>query len=204
LALSDLLWACPACGTVGGVSGSGACGCGVVFSRGRGAAVRARFPDGRVEERPAHEWVDRLPDPAGLLGAGERGGQTVGGVVRSARVTAREVTRTRAVRRGRLFLNRIERYGPAREARLELTDQALVFRPEGEPARPWPFDRITAVQASSNTLQIKLRDRPLVSFRFHEDSIFLWESLIQVALRVFYRRTGRGEIIEYQPRIVTR
>jgi hypothetical protein len=204
MAISDLLWACPECGRIGGVDPAGTCqGCGTAFSRGRGALIRALMPDGRLVERSPAEWSDRLPDPAVLLkgdgGAGEDS------VVRHARVLAREVTGVMAVRgEGREFLNRVERFGPKRQGTLELGPDRLTYRPEGGGPREWPFDALTAIQASSSTLQVKARGQPLVAFRFLDDSVFLWETLLHAALRAFYRRTGRGEIIEFQPRIVAR
>ena len=68
----------------------------------------------------------------------------------------------------------------------------------------WPFEALKAVQASSKTLQVRGGEHPLASFAFRDDSSFLWERLLAVALDRFYRRTGRGEIVEMQPRIVTR
>jgi hypothetical protein len=198
LAISDLLWACPECGEVGGIDPDGTCRCGVSFQRGKGSLVVARPPGRRAVARPPAEWVDRLPAVEELLEAAE------GGVVRRASVLAREVSGTAAVRKSGRFINRIEEYGPKRPATLELRLEALIYRPEGFGGREWPFDALTAVQTSSVTLQLNIRDHPLVSFRFLDDSLVLWELLLHAALRRFYRRTGRGEITEFQPRIVTR
>jgi hypothetical protein len=43
-----------------------------------------------------------------------------------------------------------------------------------------------------------------VTFRFRTGSPRLWEELLQRALRALWRDLGRGEIREYQPRIVAR
>lgn len=198
MALSDLLWACPECGAVGGIGAEGRCACGTVFRRGKGSLVRARSADGRVAVRSPDQWVDRLPSMHALLE------DTDGDTVRRARAVAREATSTAPIRKGGRFLNRIERYGEKRAATLEMRRDGLLYRPEGEEARIWPFDALTAVQTSSSTLQINARGHPLVSFRLLDDSIYLWEQLLHAALRDFYRRTGRGEIAEFQPRIVTR
>jgi hypothetical protein len=198
VALSDLLWACPECGEVGGIDARGTCRCGVTFSRGKGSVIVARFPDHSVRERSPAAWVDRLPPVERLLDTEDAG------VVRRAAVLAREALATTPVRKGGRFLNRIEQYGPKRQGTLEMRLHALIYTPEGEGGREWPFAALTAVQTSSGTLQLKIRDYPLVSLRFLDDSLVLWEALLHTALRKYYRRTGRGEIAEFQPRIVTR
>jgi hypothetical protein len=206
MALSDLLWACPICGEPGTVDAGGRCHCGVTFTRARGARIQARMPDGATVDRTAAEWIDLLPDPATRLEAGEGGADSAPSprIVRRARVVAREATGTTIVRgEGGAYLNRVEVYGPRRTGTLELGQERLIFRPEGQEPLEWPLDALSALQASSSTLQLKDRRRPLVSFRFLDDSIYLWESLIQAALRAHYRRTGRGEIVEFQPRIVS-
>jgi hypothetical protein len=206
MGVAELLWACPECGETGGIDPEGECRCGVVFRRVEGASIEARLPDGgRVTRSPA-EWVDRLPDPAALVerGGGEGAGQAPGTAIQSARVTAREATRSAVVRRWGRYLNRIEAYGPEMEGTLELHTDRLAYRPHGADGREWPLDTLTAVQTSSRTLQVKVRGQPLVSFRFTNSSVFFWEALLHAALRAFYRQSGRGEIAEFQPRIRTR
>jgi hypothetical protein len=200
MALSDLLWACPTCGEPGGIASDGACRCGVTFRRRRGSTIQATMPDGRVVDRAPAAWVDRLPDPDTLLeqGAGE------GIPLRRAAITARESTGSTPLRSGNRYLNQVEVYGPERTGDLELHPDRLVYRTEDRNDREWPLQQLTAVQTSSRTLQLRVRGQPLVSIRFHDDSLFLWETLLHAALRSFYRRTGRGEIAEFQPRIVTR
>lgn len=198
MALSDLLWACPECAAVGGIGADGRCACGTFFQRAKGSLVQARFADGHVAVRPPDQWVDRLP-PAEALLKGDHGDS-----VRQARAVAREAVSTQAIRKGGRFLNRIELYGAKRAATLEMRQDGLIYQPEGEEPRSWPFEALTAVQTSSSTLQINVRGHPLVSFRLLDDSIYFWEQLLHAGLRDFYRRTGRGEIAEFQPRIVTR
>lgn len=204
MALSDLLWACPECAEPGGIDGRGACRCGAVFSRGEGASIQVRLPDGRVIARSPAEWVDRLPDPAALLERRKGEGDTEGDSLRRARVVAREAAGSTVVRSGGRYLNRVEQYGPRQLATLEIHPDHLAFHPDGEAPRHWPLEALTAVQTSSSTLQIRIRDQPLVSVRFLDDSLLLWELLLHAALRSFYHRTGRGEIVEFQPRIVCR
>lgn len=206
MALPDLLWACPVCGRDRGLRADGrrafTCdGCRTTFRRDRAARIRATRADGSTEVASAAAWVDRMPALDSLIpGPGER-------TVRTARVRSRRVTKTDVVRGASGYLNRVEIFDRDEPGRLELTTDGLVYRPDADEkvdaTRTWGLDELTAVQASSRTLQIKVRDRPLVSFRFEDDSVFLWELLLQEVLRRHYRRAGRGEIAEFQPRIVT-
>ena len=205
MALSDLLWACPECGEDRGLEpdepGARCRACGAHYRRAEGASIRAERPDGSTVVRRPADWLDRLPDPQTLV----ENADTDGEPIRSAEVMARSVTDTDTVHDRDGYLNRIEIWGDAAPGALEVHADRLVYRPEppGD-AVEWPLETVTAVQASSSTLQINRSGAPLVSFRFLDDSIFLWEELLHAALRDFYRRTGRGEIAEFQPRIATR
>lgn len=101
------------------------------------------------------------------------------------------------------YLNRVEVWGEPTAGRLELWAGRLVWSPDQGDSEAWPLDSLTAVQASSRAIQLNRARAPLVEVRFDDDSIFLWERLLHAALREFYGRTGRGEIVEFQPRIVT-
>lgn len=194
MALSDLLWACPVCGEDRALTEkSGVCrACRTRFERAEDALIRAVSPDGSATARSAAEWVERLPDPVTLL---------ENDPVRTARVTMRTVTSEARVFGDTGYLNRVEVFGKEAIARLRLEPNRLIVEREGDEADVWPLESLTAVQASSNTLQLKRHARPLAAFRFHDDAIFLWENLLRAALRDFYGRTGRGEIREFQPRI---
>lgn len=203
--LHDLLWACPACKEDRGlVADDETCtGCGTRYTRGSGSSIRSIRPDGRVETRSPAEWLDMLPPPASLL---------ENDPVRIADVGIKPVTGETTVF-GRLgFLNRIEVFGDEQPGAVRLyRDALLVGGPQdGKEARKtsrsdrWGLDSLTAVQTSSKSLQLKRRDHPLVSFRFLNDSVYLWEQLIRAALRDFYGRAGRGTIREFQPKIVAR
>lgn len=199
MAIADLLWACPLCGRDRGLRADedDLCGgCGTRFDRVRGARIRARTPTGEETVRTAAEWVDRLPDPAGLL--------TGRDPVRSSAVRARAVERYETVRERGRYLNRIEIFGEEVPGTLRLDTEALSFTPDGGEPRRWDFGALRAVQASSRSLQVRGRPHPLTSFAFADDSSFLWEQLIALALAAFYRRTGRGEIVELQPEICVR
>lgn len=208
MALSDLLWACPACGRDRGLAGGArACSaCGTRFLRGVDATIRAVAPDGTETVHTAAEWLEHLPYPASLLEDDP---------VRSARVLIRAVTGEAAVTGEGGYLNRIELFGDEVPGTVRLEPERLVVewdedshfgRGHGQSARRcenWPLESLTAVQTSSTSLQLKRRGEPLVAFRFQNDSLYLWEQLLRAALRRFYGKTGRGAIREFQPRIVT-
>lgn len=202
MALTDLLWACPVCGTEDSLrdeGGGAACtACNASFERGRGAELRITERDGTAHVHSAAELLDRLPSADVLL---ERGNDPV----RSASVSARVAEDEGIVRLGKEFLNRFERFAEPRQGTLMLRADRVEFAPppEGQ-GMTWEFGRLTAVQPSSSSLQLKGRDMPVVSFRFHGDSVRLWEELLHAALQRYYRARGKGDILELQPRIVTR
>lgn len=163
------------------------------------------------------EWLERLPDR-------DLEGEEF---ARKEPATLRTEIGSVPVSFRGTYLNRIERLGPPRQGVLELHPQKVVFHPAADPqdttgpkdvtgsedvtgpegtTRPvtWDFDEITAVQPSSSTLQLSARGMPLAALQVPGGSIRLWEELICSALRHHYRSTGRGEIIEFQPRIATR
>lgn len=205
MALSDLLWACPECGEDRGLipdrPGYRCRACDIHYRRDEGAAILALHPDGtRVVRRPA-EWLERLPDPETLVHQADEDS-----VIRTARVQAARVTGSEPVHGEGGYLNRIELWGEEHPGTTELRRDRLLYTPdqpgEAEPL-DWALESLRAVQASSSTLQLNRKGAPMVSFRFLDDSIFLWEELLHATLRDFYGRTGRGRIVEFQPRIVT-
>lgn len=200
MALSDLLWACPACGEDRGLAGGrDACSaCGTRFVRGDGATIRAVYPDGTATTGSAPYWLERLPDPTSLLR------DDPSRPVRTARVAIRIATGTARVHGEAGYLNRVEVFDDPVPGTLTLHGDWLGVEREGEAPGTWPLESLTAVQASSGSLQLKRAGAPLVSFRFENDAIYLWEELLRSALRDFYGRTGRGVIQEFQPRIVAR
>lgn len=206
MAIRDLLWACPVCGTEGGIrsakKGEACTACGTRYRRGKGAELIAETPGERPRSQPAAVWADRLPATDIL----DRlcGSLDGGGNIHRDRVRARFATSSTPIRHRGRYMNRIERFGPACEGDLRLESERLVLVRDAAAPETWRFDELTAVQASSSTLQIKARGRPVVSFRFLEGSARFWEELLTTALRRHYHATGRGEILEFQPRIATR
>jgi hypothetical protein len=203
VAIPDLLWACPACGEDRGLAARGrACRCtrcGTAFRRGPGAAIRADGPDGSTTVLQPAEWLARLPEPRSLVR--QRDGE--GGTIRAARASTRRVSGSDAVFDEHGYLNRIELWGEPAPGRLELRPDQLVWSPDDGASEAWPLGELTAVQASSRAVQLNRAGALLVEVRFDDDSVFLWERLLHAALRDFYGRMGRGEIVEFQPRIVT-
>lgn len=203
MALTDLLWACPRCGERRGWEGSGrkarCSGCGTRFEAGRGGVIVADGPGGR-EAASAAEWDARLPDVV----APDSDDAAAPGAAR-ARVELRRAERLETVRYAGAYVGRFERFGKPIGGELVLTRDRLLFEAD-EPAnsREWGLGDLHAVQGSSGTLQLRAAREPVLSFRFADDSCRFWEALVSEALQRLYEREGRGEIVEFQPRISTR
>jgi hypothetical protein len=200
MAIRDLLWGCPLCGTEGRLRDRGSVtvckACGARLRRGAGAAIIAATPDGREREESPAAMVDRLPPP--VQPAAE---ETLG----PERATLRIAEQPVAFRPGGVFVGWGERFSPRRAGTAALTPESLVFQEEGGGApHEWRLDAFTAVQPTSSALQIKTRDDPVAYLDFFESSVRRWEFWIQHRLRTLYRDGGKGEIVEFQPRISTR
>lgn len=196
MAIRDLLWACPACGEHEGLvaaRGGEACRkCGARVRRGRGATIAVEAPGRPLLVRPAWEWVDALAAP-------EDAGRPEGHAI------LREADAALPVREGSELLGFVERFGPKIPGTVRLGDDALTFLPDsGGAERIWRLLDVTAVQPASSTLQLKVRTQPVVTLRFTDGSVRLWEHRIQQRLRAAWRAAGRGEIVEFQPRVTTR
>lgn len=195
MAIRDLLWACPACGEPNGLiavrRGEVCRACGARVRRGRGANIVVEV-DGRPPlVRPAWEWCDLLPDAQENESAQPSGAAIL-----------READSAWPLRQGKELLGFVERFGQPVPGRLTLADHELRFDPEsGGEARVWPLLEVTAVQPASSALQLKLRDRPVVTFRFLDCSVRRWERRIQDRMRRAFRAADRGEIVEFQPRV---
>jgi hypothetical protein len=132
--------------------------------------------------------------------------------IHSSRVLVRESGREAPVHLDGELVGFAEAMGHPGGGTLQLTVDALILERDGTgqgplqcgvPAQHWPLVDIRAVQTSSSSLQFSPRSGGLVEFRFPEDSPFRWESLLRRALRRAYREAGLGEIVEFQPRVVT-
>lgn len=206
MAMSDLLYRCPICGA-DPVQGSGdEVHCPTCDTRYR----RGDPPAGVVVERPGRE-PEHLPATELTRAIDEAGGpfpaaRAADGSIRyQARVMVRRSRREDPVRRSGELLGFVERLGEGSEATLHIDGEALELRPSGEGARRrWPLLELRAVQTSSSSLQIRTATGTLVHFGFVEDSACRWQALVQGLLRRAYRRAGRGQIREFQPRIDVR
>lgn len=203
MAIRDLLWACPYCGTEGALRkarGGANCGaCDARFRRSSGAQIVGVQPGGPELLASPAEWLERLPDL-------EVFGQD--GAPRKDRTIARFGVGTRTYRRGGEVLGFAPEFGARVPGLLVLERWKVVFRPDSgthelDQPRTWPLENISAVQASSSAVLLKPKGDPVVTFRFPDGSVRFWENLLEEALRVYYRQQGRGEIREFRPTIVT-
>lgn len=197
MAIRDLFWACPDCGTRRAwrpVRGGDLCGaCGTRFRRGRGAHILARRRSGEHVTRSATAWVDRLPpilEPAAPLD---------GGPTRARLRIA--LANDRPVRRGGELLGWVERFGPWRVGTLALRDASLDFLAADGDRLTARVEQFTAIQPASRSLQIGLRGHRTWSVRLQDDSLIWWDALLQEAVRRHWARSGRGEVACFQPTI---
>lgn len=188
--IRDVVWACVVCGTEAGVSAAGKCrACEAEYARGRGATIVVKRPDGTTTTHTPREIGALLPEP---------------GTTGSAHCTVRDSAGDRPVYALGKYLGRIEQLGEARPGRLTLTNAALRFDAETGESFELPVLDITAIQPSSHALQLKTRHKPVFSIKFTDSSPKLWEERLQGAINSAYLQSGRGEVVEYQPRICTK
>ena len=178
--------------------------------------------DGGTTTRPAAAWADMLPaePPGPTVGGREAPAGGEGGpypaapssapaqpaapaVWRQDRVLARFAVGEEAIRHGSEYLGMMERLGEPRAGTLTLTTDALRLELEDQ-THLWRLEDIAALQASGRNIQVRPRRQAIVSFSFPDTSARLWDESISGALRDCWRRLGRGEIVEFQPRIVAR
>lgn len=199
MAIRDLLWICPLCGREGGLQkgkGGEVCeGCGTRYRRASGSSIVAMPREGSALVRSVAEWLELLDGRTG----GRADGQSA---VFEGRVQVRFAAGERAIRSGGRLLNYIEQFGDPVDGELLLEADRIVLT-TGSGREEWLLDEITAVQPASSTIQLKLRGRPVLSLSFPGGSPRVWEERITGALRRHYRQAGRGEILEFMPRIVS-
>jgi len=201
--LQHLLYRCPLCGTDATTPRSRGVrceSCDATFEQGRASVVLVRMADGTVEETSARALMDAI-DAAEAALYGSRA--QVGPLPYQARVEVARGDHHDAVWwRGRL-LGFFERLRERREATLRLDDTHVTVSADGVEPLVWPLERIGAVQISSRAIQLNIRGMGLHQMEFLDDSPKRWETLLQGALQAFYATLGR-EVVEFQPRIVTR
>lgn len=205
MALTDFLYRCPACGAEplegrGRAASCGGCGRTFVPTANRRAL--------RVEGAAGHEGEMTMPEARAAIDA--RGGalsRAEGSELRrTARVRLRLAEREEPVYYGGRLLGWFEKFGTGREGRLALDDTTVSFTPDDPkgPSHAWTLLDVRALQSSSSTVQISLPGDRISLFRFPADSSRRWEELFQEALRRAWLAAGRGEIVEFQPRIRAR
>jgi hypothetical protein len=202
MAIRDLLWACPLCGKLDALKPDSdsrdRCGvCGVVYMRGANARIAAVPGTSQLIEKSAAEWSRALP----VLGSGQDANDDP--LFGPEPVILRVARAVNPIRNGRELLGWAERLGRRSSGEATLNNHAFVLRC-GREHRVIPLESITAVQPSSSTLQIASRVAPLVSIRFPQSSVRLWEHRLEARLQRRYHELGMGVITDFHPRIRVR
>ena len=150
---------------------------------------------------PAHELVSRLESRDPALQAVRRGDE---GILHRADALLRHAEGEGVLRHGDGILGFVEEFGPAASGSLVLTRHSLTFSYDDGGHCEWLLGELSAVQAASSSIQLTQPSQPLASLRFTGDSTRRWERLICEAVRRVWRNEGRGEVLEFQPRIRAR
>ena len=201
--LRHLLFRCPECGhdpTTGEKDRVRCPACGAAFARARqGSRIRVTRGDDTTVVAISH-LVDRIRSAGGAVSVA----RAPDGALRhqAAATQRRSVGEEPAYLDGEVT-GFFERLDDGVEGTLHLESGALRFEADGQ-THLWPFSRVRALQTASSSVQISVEDGSVVQFDFVEDSPYRWEELLRVALRTWYATEGRGEILEFQPRIVVR
>ena len=128
----------------------------------------------------------------------------------SAQCTVRTADADAPIRAYGQYMGRYEHFGAPAEGIIQLRDERVRFTPDPKVQNgkwsgfDWSLFDLTAIQLSSSTIQLKASREPVVTIRFTTSSPKLWEERLQLAVRDAYHRAGKGDIVEFQPRIVTR
>jgi hypothetical protein len=196
--IRDLLYACVECGREGGLKPTQekpraeVCErCSTRYTAAGSGLIRVERPRQPAEVKHPSEWLDLLKGLAGPPDHGHRD-----------RVVVRIAERMRPYRHAGRYLGHIEEFGDAEEGSLTLHNDALVFTRGDSERRTWHLDDVTAIQPTSATLNLKIRRGPLVALRFPDASPLLWEERLRAAIQDRFTASGRGDILEFQPRIV--
>ncbi|MFW5905159.1 MAG: hypothetical protein ACOCUZ_02975 [bacterium] len=218
MGLSDLLYRCPECGAdpTEGTGRRARCpACGAAFRpTPDGLGIRIRTSAGARDESLA-ALVRAISAHGGPLTRAAAGSD--GSLVYEAQVLLREAHREEAVRHAGRLLGFTEQFGPSVPGTLELRSQRLRFVPSGAGRsgfsggpdaesgdRTWELRDMRALQASSSAVQLSPVQGGVLLCRFPDDSPRRWELLLAEALQRVWTTLGRGEIVEFQPRIRAR
>jgi hypothetical protein len=199
--LVDLIYRCPLCGADAMREENdrvASCrSCARVYEhvpeRGR---IRVEGQDGSVQEVDLDDLVAGTAR-ADVSGATDPAPVSVDAVARVAR-------EEEAVIHRKSLIGFVESRGPALSGRLTLHPDRIDFQPDAGADRTWALLDVRAVQTASASVQISPLAGGVVTFRILGDSPRRWEELIRTRLREAWRAAGRGEILEFQPRIRSR
>ncbi len=147
------------------------------------------------------DLVDRIRAHGGPLTAAV---DADGEVRHSANALYHGLVTEEPVRKGGRLLGYVERPPHPQEGMLEVTESELSFRGVGTNEVRWLLRDVSALQVSTRSLQLGIRYAGTVQITFPKASTFRWEELLQHLIREVWRREGRGEITEFQPRIAGR
>ena len=199
--LVDLIYRCPLCGADAmreendRVAGCRACARVYEHIPERGR-IRVEGQDGSVFEVDAEDLVAGAAR-ADVSGVADPTPVSVDAVARVAREEEAVIHRNS-------LIGFVESRGPALSGRLTLHPDRIDFHPDAGADRTWALLDVRAVQTASASVQISPLEGGVVTFRILGDSPRRWEELIRTRLREAWRAAGRGEILEFQPRIRTR
>jgi hypothetical protein len=162
--------------------------------------ILVSHPDGRTDEVTAGELSRRMEAHGGAVtrALGEDGRLHF-----RSRVRVRFARQEEPVRFRDVLLGFAELFGEREEGSLELDHDRLVLTLDGGEGEPmaWPLLELGALQTSSSSVQISPKGGGVVLFRFPQESTRRWDELLRTAIGLAWRQAGRGEVIEFQPRI---
>jgi len=175
--------------------------CGRSFVRVReGRKIRIIESDGQVERALVQTLVGDIERMGGSLATAREADGRIG---HRADVLMRRSAHEEPVHHQGRLLGYFERMGDPVPGVVSIDESHIRFHPGGGGATlDWPLLTLRAIQTSSSALQISPDETAIIQFKFLSDSPFRWEDLLRSLLRRAYEREGRGEIIEFQPRII--
>jgi len=198
MSLVTFLYRCPECGhdPLHGEGDRALCdSCGVRFERGKRGQIRA---GGSI--RPARDLALAIEEFGGPLTAATL---PDGSISYATRVAATRCVGMDPIQGLDEFMGFAERWDQPTLGTLEVTDAAVSFSPDGEgEGGDVSLLGLHAIQTASSALQL-VTASGLTQYRFLDDSVMRWESLLRMLVRQSWADAGRGRVVEYQPRIVT-
>jgi len=208
MALRDLIYRCPSCGSfeIEGDRRRVSCAqCETEVRRDAAGRGLLRL----VKERPhVAKWVSAatLVDEIERLGGPSRVDLSAKGIEEArVRLSFASGQGTPLRFKGDL-LGFIERFRPTQEGVLRLDRDSIWFEPDPEKSSrsevlQTPLLEMKALQTSSKALQWVGQGDRVFLVRFIEDSPRRWDDCLKHAVRSAWARAERGEILEFQPRI---